>query len=56
MLTARERVLAVTPHTTHRAAGQADECARATGVSRLALDRAKDFSNAQHWVLEFGHG
>ena len=47
-LAARERVLAVTPSAAHRAARQAHERARATGVAGLALNRAEDFRDAKH--------
>ena len=54
VIAAGERVFAVAPDAAHWAAGQAHERARAAGVRRFALDRAKDFSYAQHTgILDF---
>ena len=48
MVAACECVFAVAPDAAHRAAGQAHERAWPPGVRRFSLNRAKDFSYAQH--------
>ena len=54
MIAAGERVFAVAPDAAHRAAGQPHKRARPASVRRFALDRAKDFSYAQHTgILDF---
>lgn len=54
VIAAGKRIFAVAPDAAHRAAGQPHECARAAGVRRFTLDRAKDFSYAQHTgILDF---
>src|SRR6185503_20961583 len=49
MVPARECVFAVAPGTSHRATCQPDKRTRAAGMCGLALDRMKNFSNAEHW-------
>src|SRR6266480_1928039 len=48
VIAAGERIFAVAPDAAHRAAGQSHKGAGAAGMRRFALDRAKDFSYAQH--------
>ena len=49
MVAAGKRILTVTPLTAHGAAGQPHERARAARVRRLALDRAEDLGNSEHF-------
>src|SRR4030095_4573644 len=48
MFTSRERVFAVAPNTPHWTAGKANECARTTRMSRLALNGTEHFSDTKH--------
>jgi len=54
VIAAGERIFAVAPDAAHWAAGQSHEGAGAAGMRRFALDRAKDFSYAEHiGILDF---
>jgi hypothetical protein len=56
MVAAGEGVLAVAPGAAHRTAGQTHKSAWAAGVRGFALDRMKDFGDAEHSkILDSGN-